>query len=61
MSIQESIAAAINGKALPEIVAVFRNGKEVKFTVSSLPLLKTDNNVSMVYSADTGEIIYTKE
>ena len=41
-----------------EIVAVFKNGREIRFTTAVLDMLKSDTEVRMIYDAETWEIIY---
>lgn len=41
-----------------EIIAVFKNGREIRFTMAVLDMLKSDTEVRMIYDAETGEIIY---
>lgn len=45
----------------PEIIAVLRNGKEIKFTAAILQELIHDNEVKTIYNATTGEVIHYKE
>lgn len=41
-----------------EIIAVFKNGRDIRFTSAVLDMLKSDSEVEMIYDAETGEIIY---
>lgn len=40
-----------------EVVAVFKSGRKVTYTVDILHLLKTDPAIEYVYDAMTGEIL----
>lgn len=39
------------------VIATFKDGRQVKYTQSVLPLLMTDPDVITVINAETGEII----
>ena len=44
-----------------EIIAVFRNGREVRYTEAVLSMLKSDREVVRIYDAATREIVYERE
>ena len=41
-----------------DIVAKFKDGREVKYTTDILNMLFTDKNIDTVYDLETGEIIF---
>lgn len=43
-----------------EIIATFKNGRKIRYTVAVLGLLATDPEVLEVMDAATGEILYSK-
>lgn len=60
--ITKTILDSINaGAAAPaEIIAHFKNGREIKFTVSTLAMLKSDPDIAYIMDAATGEIIFNR-
>ncbi len=44
-----------------DIIAVFKNGREIGYTYDIFELLKTDKTIETIYDANTGEIIYTRD
>lgn len=44
-----------------EIIACFRNGKQVRYTTAIYDLLTTDKSIECILNAETGEIIFENE
>ena len=44
-----------------EIIAVFNNGRKIRYTDRVLGMLMADKEVMMIYDAETGEIIFSRE
>lgn len=57
--ITKTIINSINaGAAAPaEIIAHFKNGREIRYTITMLNMLKTDPDIDYIMDAETGEII----
>ncbi len=45
---------------MKEIIVFFRNHCPVTYSAGILELLKTDNNVTEIIDAETGEIIFSR-
>lgn len=41
-----------------DIVAIFKDGREVNYTTDILNLLLTDKDIDTVYDMETGEVIF---
>ena len=53
-SIESIFNASRTGR---EVIAVFRDGRKINYTITILYLLKTDPEILYVYDAETGEIL----
>ena len=45
----------------PEIIATFRNGRQIKFTTAIFQELVHDPEVKVITDAETGEVLHYKE
>lgn len=43
-----------------DIIAVFKNGREIGFTYDIFELLKTDKTIATIYDGETGEILFDR-
>lgn len=54
----EWLTACFSSSAATPIIAVFKSGREERYTMRIFQELKTDPAISYIYDAETGELLH---